>query len=650
MRNEEMPRLTHKLTALSLILLSLACVCLAALVPVSRNASARTQNMRNMNTSAAAKDEPKVSVFGHAVYDDTSRPVRRARIILQSFDGRRTEFSALTDARGEFRIVGVTPGSYFAFAIVPGVLSPVSFISLSALQQSAPDFSNAVGFFDTVDVDGKEDRQLTVHARRGATLAGKVAYSDGDPAVNVPVSVMRRDGGRLTKYMVGVSISALAGQVTDDRGMFRIAGLPPGEYVIGVSEAAVHGNESRSPREDFAGLYGLGIQQLLMTFYPSAVEAKDATVIKVEAGDERADVDITIPERGLHTVEGLVRGGLDKRPVTDARLNIIRKNDDSGADANASAGRTTTDEQGRWQFKEIPDGQYTIAVTPPERYDSPAGYPNGNVSVMNANVTITNANVTVTSMNMNGSAYSTSRRKKSYAPAHRDVRVEGGDVSEVTVELGAGGHVSGTMIFEGEKQPEYGYVQMTRVPDGSDASDLEGSNSARAYNGEFSIEGLPAGKYFLQPSTYDGDGEAKVYAKSITWNGKDLTRTPLEVGEGAVVAGVQIVFARNPSTLTVSVTSGDGKKPAFNTRVFLVPSDAGAGWSPYAQQLLCSTDDSGSCSIKAAPGDYRVVALTRKDAPTSLEAEVTRRAATAPGVSLRAGETKEFELSLPGGN
>jgi protocatechuate 3,4-dioxygenase beta subunit len=640
-----MPRPTRALTAVTLALFALACVCLAALAPVPRRASAQTQGgSLNMNAAHAAKEEPRVTVSGRAVYDDTARPVRRAHVTLLAYDGRQKEYNALTDARGEFRITGVMPGSYFAFTDVPGVISPVSFISVDMLGRGTPDFSGMVSYFDTVEVDGAEDRQLTVHARRGAVIAGRVSYSDGDPAVNVAINVMRRDGNHLTRYFAGGSLLMNALR-TDDRGMYRLAGLPPGEYVIGVSESVVHSSDSRTSPNDDTYLSRSPVQQLLMTFYPSATEAKDATAIKVAAGDEHSDIDITIPERGLHTVEGLVRGGPDKKLIEGAQVVIARKNDESGAGADASAGSTTTDEQGRWQFTEIPDGQYAITVTPPASDAAPEAYQN-----MSANVTVTNANVTVTNMNTSGP-----RRRKSYAPARRDVQVEGADVSEIAVELGAGASVSGTITVEGGKRLQYGYVVLSRLPDAGDPPGSNYSDSARDYGtSDFVVEGLPPGRYRLEPAMYIRDeANDEVYIKSITWNGKDLTREPLELGEGQAVSGVQVVFAHNPASLVVGVVGGD-KRPVFGARVFLVPADAGGVQSPFAREPSCSTEDGGSCSVKAPPGDYRVVVLTLKDAAAlrgsaaAVEAEVMRRAATAASVSLRAGESKEVGVVATG--
>ncbi len=107
-----------------------------------------------------------------------------------------------------------------------------------------PDLGEGRKYFDLIEVDGREDSNVTVHARRGASIAGRVSYADGDPAVNVNVSLMRRSAdGRVQKYLTGANIASLAGLRTDDRGMFRLTGLPPGEYLIGVNESVNHGAE-----------------------------------------------------------------------------------------------------------------------------------------------------------------------------------------------------------------------------------------------------------------------------------------------------------------------------------------------------------------------------------------------------------------------
>src|SRR5215212_6286054 len=132
--------------------------------------------------------------------------------------------------------------------------------------------------------------------------------------------------------------------------------------------------------EDIPGMFrGMFTQQLLMTFYPSASSVKEAGVVEVAAGDERADVDITIPERELRTVNGVVRARSGGQPILRARVSITRRDDPLAPRGPMAAlfnayesgpNITTTDEEGRWQLREIPDGAYVIGVRPPEEYET----------------------------------------------------------------------------------------------------------------------------------------------------------------------------------------------------------------------------------------------------------------------------------------
>ncbi|MFL6333205.1 MAG: hypothetical protein ACJ754_07660 [Pyrinomonadaceae bacterium] len=604
-------------------------------------------------------DVPDDSVVrGRAVYDDTSRPVRRARVLLITDGGGRREYGALTDAHGDFQIKGVRAGAYYAFVDVPGVISPVGFVSLEDLRASPgpPQLGEGYKYFDRFEVDGKQDATVTVHARRGGAISGRVSYADGDPAVNVSVTLMRRGAdGRVQKYLTGASLAAFAGLRTDDRGMFRLIGLPPGEYLIGVNEAVNHGAEEAGAGrmgDDVSGAFrGLFSPPLLMTFYPSATSLKEAGSVKVEAGDEHADVDITIPERELRTLSGVVRARRGGRPVARAHVTLARRDDPLAAAAATAAtyyeapesdpNATTTDEGGRWQFKEIPDGAYVIHVKPPEEYEvSSASLSNSNVAPTAAGGD--GAGVT----NMNTAEYHPPRRKRSFAPTQRNLEVSA-DVSEFVVEVADGARIAGTVSVEGGAVPRFGYISLVRVADGGAApEDVSSSTSGSIDGGRFVIEGLSAGKFFLQAGLSGED--RNVYLKSINWNGRDLLREPLELTEGASAEGVRIVFARNPATLNVTVRGGAaaGKRPPNDLVVTLVPADLSA-WVPGARPIFCMTGVKGTCPVVAPPGEYRVVLTRRTAGLNSYEQEVRRRVAVAPRVTLREGETSRIELEAP---
>lgn len=624
-------------------LFALACALLA---PAAPSTATRRARRARQETEREKKTPPADSaVYGRVVYDDTSRPVRRARVMLVDETGSRPEYNALTDGDGAFRIENVRAGSYLAFVDIPGVLSPVGFVRVSEMRgPGVPDFTEARKFFEIVEVDGKQDSRLTVRARRGAALSGRVTYADGDPAVNVTVNLMRRDpDGKLEKVLAGINITSLAGLKTDDRGVFRQSGLPPGEYLIAVSEQADHGDRGEGTMRDPATsvLESLSSQQFLVTFYPSASKAKDAVVVKAEAGVERSDLDITIPDRALHTVGGVVRGRGDKRPIKDAKVTIVSREEGAGSDAPLGGGRfasqnsTVTDAEGRWEFRELPEGPYTVSVKPSEEYEEPSG---GDA---------TNRNATFDG-NANG-GYSRARRKKKrgYAPASRDLEVIESDLSDVALELSDGARVSGSIAYEGGNKEGYGYLNLRRMPDGAEAQGLEdigeGWNSYDS-EGRFEMAGLPAGKYLIQFNGYVENG--KIYVKSINWNGRDLLREPLELAEGASVEGVRVTIATNPSKLRVRVKGGPRKGGLRGFAITLLPPDT-AGWSPYTQQLACLTDDDGACEITAPPGEYRVVAVPVSVGEGLYEEELKRRSLTAPRATLAPGETKSFEVTLP---
>ncbi|MCA1593559.1 MAG: carboxypeptidase-like regulatory domain-containing protein [Acidobacteria bacterium] len=598
------------------------------------NANVTISNMNGAVAPVPMPEEPKSTVYGRAVYDDTGRPVKRARVQLLNIEGRGQQYAGLTNANGEFRIRKVPVGNYFVTVDAPGVMSPVSFLDIQEMRgNSHPDLREVRKHFDEVDVDGKSDREVNVRAKRGASVSGRVTYADGDPAINVSVSIMRRRGERLAQLITGVNPATLYSMRTDDRGVFRVAGLPPGEYLVAVSETVEHG-ESDAGRYDpmEASIFG---NPLMMTFYPSATRAGQATPVRVEAGEDRDGVDITIAERALHTLSGVVRGGRDGRPVASASVRFAPKVPASGVDATLSSpyeetrGTVQTDEQGLWQLREIPDGVYIISVNPPSVYES--------------------ATTATTTGGVDGAPPTRPRRpKKRYAPKQQEVKVAGGDVANINIVVNEGGRISGTYVYE-DKQPasyQYASFYVERAEEGETAGGerITGGGS----DGKFTIDGIPPGRMYLRASLYNEDTE-KTYVKSMTWRGRDLLREPLEIAQGTDVEGVQVVMSSEVATLDVRAVSGTDKNAARGVVIILAPVDP-TQWPHPDTQLSCASGRDGTCAISGAPGEYLVIALTSGERVESVGDVIKRRAAGAPRVSLRAGERKSLEVLTPSGN
>jgi Carboxypeptidase regulatory-like domain len=617
----------------AVLILAAGCASLAAWAFVARATRAQTGE-----GAAPRAPESRSAIYGRVVNEATGKPLRRAHILLMMLDGSRVDRDALTDARGEFRIGQLPAGHYVVWAEASGMLTPWSFLPLLPYGVAGPDPEVMRRHFEVVELDGKADREVTVRARRGGAITGRVTYADGDPAADLPVLLLDRDGS-LTTFSVPSGMGRPGGLRTDDRGVYRVAGLPPGEYLVAVTERANHAGrtvEDEGPQlmnadrmDEFPG------RHLLQTFHPSASSVKAAKVIVVGAGEEHADVDVTIPDRELRTLTGVVRAARGGRPIKGASVSISTKADDGAADpfSGLGGGQTKADAEGRWQLREVPDGLYTLDVSPPVEYE-----PRGGGGPGNTNSAPRNLNAP---LDTNESHPLPPRRRQSFAPISRDLRVSG-DVAELVVELGEGGRISGTFVVEGGKKIPYLRVYAVPISETFTPGASVEVPDPQADGNAFELEGLIPGRYLLR--VYDYAQAGNTYLKAITWQGKDLMREPLEVGEGTRVEGVRVVFGGDPAVLRVRV-SGAGGRPAFNTNVFLLPADL-SRWSLSLSQQFCTTGDEGFCFINAPPGDYLVVPAPAFDQRKDLEKELRRRALNAPRVTLRAKEEKTLETVI----
>ena len=569
-------------------------------------------------TEEAEESVPEKSVVrGRAVFDDTGRPARRARVTLIEQRGAvgagATRF-ALTDAAGQFELKGVRAGRYLVAVFAPGALLPHAFAADDD-PQPAFDYAPLRRYFDEVVVDGLTDAQVSVRARRGGAVSGHVTYAEGDPAVSASVSLFRRKGGVLAR--VG------AAEQADDRGVFRFTGLPPGEYFVGAAETIQHGTAG----EQETGLYvGSGGSDLVTTYYPGAAAAGGATPLRVELGQEKSDVNFALAERELRAVSGVLRS---RRGVAVPGAQVvIRPKGTLGASPYAAAlSATTTDEQGRWQLREIPDGDYQITAqaqpdVPADEVFGPAPRPPK-----------TPREAAEDEADGEGERPSIGR----YVTKTAELKLNGRDVDDLVIELEEGARVLGTIAVEGGKAAPAYVVVTAQSAAGGDAE------AGGYWQGQFAVGGLARGEYRLG---VNAGGEEEYYVKSITLGGRDLLREPLRVEDGQIVRGVRVVLGVGSGVIKGRVVAGAGGALPPTAYVFAVPADS-ARWRGGADSPPTESEYGGRFSLDAPPGDYLVFALAPARAASALtEAEIRSLAPRAVRVTLRAGQTVTVEIVL----
>jgi hypothetical protein len=161
-------------------------------------------------------DNQTFKVEGTVINAVTGRPIPRA---LVEWYGQPGLVSVLTRPDGEFSLGGVPQGRMQVSAQKPGYF---------AGRGGAPQRP-------TVFVAGPDSGKLSIKLWPEAIIWGRVLGKDGEPLENAMVRVEKPGSSPARMYLRQNSV------VTDEDGNFRIAELPPGEYVV----ALLSGNVSR---------------------------------------------------------------------------------------------------------------------------------------------------------------------------------------------------------------------------------------------------------------------------------------------------------------------------------------------------------------------------------------------------------------------
>ncbi len=411
-------------------------------------------------------------------------------------------FSAWTDARGEFRVKDVPAGKYFVSVEAPGII-----------RNAPPNAEEEQKDLISVSVDGASATEVTVKVKRGGAVAGKVTYPDGDPAVNASIRVLRKkDGKWVPVYVGGMGRDR---ELTDDRGLYRISGLVPGEYVVGAAEQKM--GVELTANDDPEGGNLLNRALLQTAYFGGSITPNGATVLRIDTGDEKEDVNITLSNQPAQSISGVVILTADKRPVPRARLSLRKKVDEGAAVMMPSELEglvTNSDDNGAFTFEEVPEGSYTLTVSPPRFLARRLNeYPTSNQAAQ-----------------LPGGRFATKQQ---------DVVLAGADLNNLTLEVSAGSSISGVVTVEGGgalPRPLLIYPEVS----GMDRRSTAPTPIRVQPDGTFSLESVPAGRISLRVVAPPDNRNP---TKSITQGTTDLMREPLQVKDGEEVTGIRIVIS-----------------------------------------------------------------------------------------------------------
>ena len=534
------------------------------------------------------------------------------------------------------------PTGRFAFTGLPGSAGLVVQATKSGYQASS------IG----VELrDGERLTNATISLTKFASISGRVTDDLGDPVVGLTVRAHRWVYGLSGRPRLDQGVNGH----TDDRGAYRIAVLVPGDYVIVVPftqatlplatttayMAAAYGDRELSSDiirvTRFPTLEALGapdarrVGDLVLltepgtyyppdpldprratayrtTFAPSAPVASSATTITLRSGEERTGVDVQLTLVPTVTVSGSVVG--PEGPVARAGLLLLPVSWEFPDLRDFVPASALADASGAFTFLNVPAGQYTLRgiKTPPDAMPASSLWSDQSLTV-------------------------------------GDTPIDG-----VRVTLRRPVRVTGQVKFDGTGEPsaeELARLQKAQVRVALTAVD-RGSSSSVVVDptGAFAIS-VPGGRYVMTSGVI-GAATAPWVLKSAMWQGRDLTRSPIELKDDEI-SGVIATFTNRPAQISGHVRNVQGA-PEKAATVLLMPADP-AGWADYGTFLSVGATPTGAYTFSRVPaGDYILVAVVEAPAgPNAIDVPgVLRdwrnpaflRAVSGAGVRVRVGDSE----------
>lgn len=535
------------------------------------------------------------SISGIILVAGTGQPARRARVTLNASEGGGGSRTTTTDDDGRYSFVGLPAGRYMLSATRQGHIG-VTYGQTYPGRPGTP-----------IQLADGEKFAAMLHIPKGGVLTGTVLDEFGEPTPGTQVRAMRyvMQSGRRTLQQSGSG-------TTDDRGIYRIFGLQPGEYIVsavprnigpaidasriqaelqaarqrimstGIDESAV-----RDLAERAAILQSQLPQQeeqtsgYAPTYYPGTSAAGEADVVRLGVGEERANIDFQLQRVPMARLEGVVVNTTGE-PVQNVQLTLV---DAAQTTPGTGGNAARADAQGRFTMNNVPPGNYRLV-----------------------------ARASLTPAGRGAASFQGGRggRGAVQAPGVRlwgsvDLPVDGRSLTNIVVPLQAGLPVSGQVRFNGTATEAPGdgtRLRVTLMP-------AEPSSLAQAITGtvdgtgRFLVPSVVPGWYRLSAS---GAGTGWVL-DSATFNGQDILDFPFEVPVSEAVSGVEIVFTDRRSQLSGAITDQRGQ-PAPGFTLILYAADE-RYWSPQSRRIRTTRPATSGQFVFAdlPPGDYKLVAM-----------------------------------------
>jgi hypothetical protein len=492
-----------------------AILALVSLVALAPHCALAQESTTAPASSAAARGAISVRVL-----DENGQPVRNASVFTSRAGGQPSRFSYDNSAAAGRYVGGnLDPGLYRVNVGAPGYVT----------EPAAADPEAPPAYYRPGD-------SVTFRLIKGGVITGRVTDADGDPVVGARVGALRvRDLSPGAGQSAPPEFARPRERRTDDRGVYRIYGLPAGVYVVFAGGRSLTGGRPTAYDADAP------------TYYPSAPR-DGASEVAVQTGQELTDVDIRHRGERGHTVSGTVTGATapparsNFRPFDSVRLAYLD---------GAFAGQGLVQGEGAargFLIEGVGDGDYELTAA------SVVG-PEAGAASTPLRFSVRGADVTGLRLTLEPLASLSGRVSLETTPP----AATASPTSETSKPACRAGH---------EPSPEEIVIMAIRddAPASPQSPSALGAFVENAPGGAFNVTNLRPGRYRLSARLLDDD----LYVRSITLpptanaNATDASATATKANAASATAAG--AGATQPRPAARPAAAADAARDGFNVR------------------------------------------------------------------------------------
>ncbi|HST22627.1 MAG TPA: carboxypeptidase-like regulatory domain-containing protein [Blastocatellia bacterium] len=456
------------------------------------------------------------SITGHVTIG--GKPAPNIAVMLMTSGGDtgtgRTTTKASADREGLFEFTRLPAGRYQIVAFAPAYFS----------RTDEQDFQGGKTIMLS---DGESVEGINISLKRGGVITGRITDARGRPLVQQYITLASLDEQGRTQSFYSAYYRMMQ---TDDRGIYRVYGLPSGRYQVSVGVPLNQGHIRM----------GYGNTYYPITYHPGVMDESKATTIEVTSGGEAKGVDIVVGRiEKAYTLRGRVVDADTGKPMANQVCGYGYVHPYDNYISSVATG-AQSDDKGEFRIESIVPGKFVALAMVGEGgelYADPAPF-----------------------------------------------EITDNDVDGIEIKIHRGASISGAVVIEGLSEQEaaakFSEINlMASVP--TAVRMFRRSGTKVNPDGSFRITGVQPGKAQIAIHYSNSKG---ISLLRVERDGVEQ-RESIEVAAGESVSGVKVFVAYGTGIIRGQVKVEGSDMPTF-LQIMAVSRPAGEGSRPIHNYAL----------------------------------------------------------------